>query len=103
MDKKLKTEYKIITSISQWEQIANCFTEAQWIGLDTEFMRDKSYYPQLCLVQLSSEDMNICLDTYWPLIVRQYLPQYWLMRVSVKLFIQLPRILKCWGITASQQ
>ncbi len=63
MDKKLKTEHKIITSISQWENIAECFISSDWIGVDTEFMRDRTYYPQLCLVQLSSPELTICIDT----------------------------------------
>ena len=63
MDKKLETEHKIVTSISGWETVADYFSCADWVGLDTEFMRDRTYYPQLCLVQLSSPEINVCIDT----------------------------------------
>ncbi len=33
-----------------------------WIALDTEFMREKTYYPQLCLIQIASEDIIACID-----------------------------------------
>jgi ribonuclease D len=33
------------------------------IGLDTEFLREKTYFAQLCLVQLSAGDDAWCIDT----------------------------------------
>lgn len=36
--------------------------ECSWIALDTEFMREKTYYPQLCLIQLATEDTVACID-----------------------------------------
>ena len=33
------------------------------IGLDTEFMRERTYYAQLCLMQLSFGDSAVCIDT----------------------------------------
>ena len=33
------------------------------IGLDTEFMRERTYYAQLCLMQLSFGDSVVCIDT----------------------------------------
>jgi len=62
MDKKLKSKNKIITSSEQWKEVKNHFKTTTWLGLDTEFMRDSSYYPQLCLVQLSCDEVDICLD-----------------------------------------
>ena len=32
------------------------------IGLDTEFMREKTFYPQLCLVQIATVDRIYCVD-----------------------------------------
>lgn len=33
------------------------------IGIDTEFMRERTYYAQLCLLQLSGQDTALCVDT----------------------------------------
>lgn len=41
------------------------------IGLDTEFMREKTYFAQLCLLQVSSEDMLACID---PLAIEDLSP-----------------------------
>jgi ribonuclease D len=32
------------------------------VGLDTEFMRESTYFPQLCLVQISTESQIFCAD-----------------------------------------
>ena len=34
----------------------------EWLALDTEFMREKSYYPQLCLIQVASDKAVACID-----------------------------------------
>lgn len=33
-----------------------------WIAVDTEFMREKTYFPQLCLVQIATPDHIACVD-----------------------------------------
>ncbi|MGR3914822.1 MAG: ribonuclease D [Gammaproteobacteria bacterium] len=33
-----------------------------WVALDTEFMRERTYAPQLCLVQLAGEARAACID-----------------------------------------
>lgn len=35
---------------------------ADWVALDTEFMREKTYYPQLCLLQLATPQWAVCVD-----------------------------------------
>ncbi len=37
-------------------------TQQAWIAIDTEFMREKTYYPQLCLVQIASTEKIYCID-----------------------------------------
>lgn len=33
-----------------------------WIALDTEFLRERTYYPQLCLLQVAGERTAACVD-----------------------------------------
>ena len=33
-----------------------------WLALDTEFLREKSYYPRLCLLQVANDDLIACID-----------------------------------------
>lgn len=35
---------------------------ASWLALDTEFIRERTYYPQLCLIQIASADEVACID-----------------------------------------
>jgi ribonuclease D len=34
----------------------------QALGLDTEFMRERTYYAQLCLLQLGTNELVVCVD-----------------------------------------
>ncbi|WP_299437433.1 ribonuclease D [uncultured Rhodospira sp.] len=38
----------------------------QFIAVDTEFMREKTYWPQLCLVQVAGSDEACCIDPLAP-------------------------------------
>ncbi|OUR65240.1 ribonuclease D [Methylophaga sp. 42_25_T18] len=40
------------------QQLAN----SDWLAVDTEFLREKTYYPQLCLIQIANEDVIACVD-----------------------------------------
>lgn len=35
---------------------------AAWIALDTEFLREKTYYPKLCLIQIATPEVVACID-----------------------------------------
>ena len=40
------------------EQLA----DSEWLALDTEFIREKTYYPKLCLLQVSNGEVSACID-----------------------------------------
>jgi ribonuclease D len=37
-------------------------TQMPWVGFDTEFERIRTYYPRLCLIQMSTPDVTVCVD-----------------------------------------
>lgn len=36
--------------------------DANWLALDTEFVREKTYYPKLCLLQVATKSSAACID-----------------------------------------
>jgi ribonuclease D len=36
--------------------------QSSWLTVDTEFLREKTYYPQLCLIQIANDDHIACID-----------------------------------------
>ncbi len=40
--------------------------DAEFVAVDTEFMRETTYYPKLCLVQLSAVGRTFCIDPLAP-------------------------------------
>jgi len=54
-----------IEYINKPEQLAELCNRIQaepWIALDTEFLREKTYYPVFCLLQIASPDWVVCVD-----------------------------------------
>ncbi len=43
----------------------------EWVALDTEFMRERTYYAKLCLVQVATPDVIACID---PLVIDDLTP-----------------------------
>jgi len=36
--------------------------DSEWLALDTEFIREKTYYPRLCLLQVCNGEIAACID-----------------------------------------
>ncbi|MGA0937591.1 MAG: ribonuclease D, partial [Sedimenticolaceae bacterium] len=43
-------------------QLCNDLKGSEWLALDTEFIREKTYYPKLCLVQICNGEIAACVD-----------------------------------------
>jgi ribonuclease D len=50
--------------------------EKPWVGLDTEFERIRTYYPRLCLIQMSTAETTVCVD---PLAALDFSPLHALL------------------------
>jgi len=48
----------LITDQKQFEESCAALKKCEFITVDTEFLREKTYYPKLCLVQVSGPDKN---------------------------------------------
>jgi len=54
-------DYKLI-DLSRDCDLTDLAAGASRIGIDTEFMREKTFFPQLCLIQVASSDEILCAD-----------------------------------------
>jgi ribonuclease D len=53
----------IISEPIAFAQLCEQLTDQRELGLDTEFMRERTYFAQLCLLQLSFDTHAVCVDT----------------------------------------
>lgn len=55
-------KYQLIDSPAALEALCAELSAHAWIAIDTEFMREKTYYPELSLVQIATPDGCWCID-----------------------------------------
>jgi ribonuclease D len=58
--------FRIIDRAETLSALATGLAFAPELALDTEFMRESTYYPRLCLLQLATDEEIVCID---PLVV----------------------------------
>ncbi len=51
-----------INTIDKLEALCRDIAKEPWIALDTEFLREKTYYPQFCLLQIATPNWVACVD-----------------------------------------
>ena len=52
----------IVTTTAALTELAARLDAADAVGLDTEFLRERTYRAELCLIQVSSPDLAACVD-----------------------------------------
>ena len=55
-------EILYIDTASELDSFCAALHNADWVALDTEFLREKTYYPKLCLLQIATADIVACID-----------------------------------------
>lgn len=58
----LSDPYLFVERDEQLQALCTRLSQSEWLTLDTEFLREKTYYPQLCLIQVASANEVACID-----------------------------------------
>ncbi|MGE0408963.1 MAG: ribonuclease D [Amphiplicatus sp.] len=53
---------RVITDSKELEAFSRALAERPFVAVDTEFMREKTYWPILCLVQAAAEGLEAVID-----------------------------------------
>ena len=56
--------FDLITTSAELDSLVQEIKPAKWLALDTEFMRESTYYPKLCLIQVATENVCSCIDVF---------------------------------------
>ncbi len=67
----MPADHLYIDTPAALEQFCAHLRGKPWIAVDTEFMRERTYYPELCLVQVASDEQIACID---PLALKSLQP-----------------------------
>ena len=67
---------EIISDLYSLQQLCKKIEDSEYLAIDTEFLRDKTYYPKLCLIQIANDTIEaiidpigeINLDPFWNII-----------------------------------
>lgn len=44
------------------DKLCQDLSTAKWLALDTEFLREKTYFPKFCLLQIATPELVACVD-----------------------------------------
>lgn len=58
----MKIKFDYIDSDAQLIAFSRKISSAKWLAIDTEFMRERTYYAQLALIQVATEDSFALID-----------------------------------------
>ncbi|HBA66211.1 MAG TPA: ribonuclease D [Methylococcaceae bacterium] len=56
------TAIQYIDTPQKLDELCRQIAKEAWLALDTEFLREKTYYPKFCLLQIATPDWVACVD-----------------------------------------
>ena len=60
---EVKTKQMLIDKTKDLKNFCHLIKGSTFLAIDTEFIREKTYYPILCLIQVSNGKHSACIDT----------------------------------------
>lgn len=60
---EIKNNYVLIDTSDALVSLCEKLQGSPWLAVDTEFLREKTYFPKLCLVQIATPEWVACIDT----------------------------------------
>jgi len=66
IEKKPMKIHKLITTTDALTDLCSRLSKAEFICVDTEFMRESTYWPELCLIQIADEHEAAAIDPKAP-------------------------------------
>ena len=67
------TTIQYIDTPEKLEKLCQQIATESWLALDTEFLREKTYYPKFCLLQIATPEWVVCVD---PLAIEDLTPLF---------------------------
>jgi len=59
---KQHTRIEFIQHDRELDDACRSLQSAAWLGVDTEFVRERTYHPVFCLLQIATEERVFCID-----------------------------------------
>ena len=84
--------YDYIDTQEHLEKFVETISHYDWVAIDTEFIREKTYFSRLCLLQVATTDHLACID---PLAIKDI--------SALKKILYDPKITKVWHAAHQDQ
>lgn len=55
-------EIQFVDSVAELQNLCQNMKQEPWLAIDTEFLREKTYYPKFCLLQIATLEWVACVD-----------------------------------------
>jgi len=55
-------QYELITDSDALQSFCDSISRCRWIAIDTEFQRERTWFPKLCLLQVATAETTACID-----------------------------------------